>query len=210
MKTNRNLFIGIVAVLVTVAVWLVAEAGVKSETSIKSNKSSKQNAEGAFITPEDHENFIRIINKSRIVHKIRNQVDILKGLGAISVLVEGITPDIERLGLTRQALQTDVELLLRKYGIEVEKDMPLRGLYIVVTAMPKESGIIAYTISVEFYDVVIPVRNPTIMIIGATVWQNSGGVGIVGTNRIRRISEDVEGHVKEFINDYLAANPKEQ
>lgn len=199
MKTNRNLFIAIVAVLITVTVWLVAEAGDKSESSIKS-----------YLTSKDRENFVQIMNKSRIVHKIKNQVDILKGVGAINVLVEGMTPDIERLGLTRQALQTDVELLLRKYGIEVEKDLSLRGLYIVVTAIPEESGIIAYTISVEFYDIVIPVRNPTITIFGATVWQKSGGIGIVGTNKIRRITEDVEDHVKEFINDYLAANPKEQ
>jgi hypothetical protein len=56
---------------------------------------------------------------------------------------------------------------------------------------------------------VIPTRNPTIMIMGAKVWAN-GSIGSVGKGKIGQIREVVEDHVKVFINDYLAANPKEK
>ena len=42
----------------------------------------------------------------------------LRGLNGVQVVVEDMMkPDIERDGLTRQQLQTDVELRLRKAGI---------------------------------------------------------------------------------------------
>ena len=45
--------------------------------------------------------------------------DTLRGLDGVFVLVEEIEPEIERYGLTKQALQTDTELQLRQYGIKV-------------------------------------------------------------------------------------------
>jgi len=203
MKTNRYFVIAVVAVLIPAAVWIVAEAGVKSEPSVKNNESVKQNAEYPYLTPEDYENFYRIVKKSRIVS--RNQVNILKGLGAVRVLVEELTPMAEQLGLTRQALQTDVELLLRKYGIEIEKNPKTRNLYITVSVMRNEIGVISFKISVEFSDIVILVRNPEI-ITSASVWQ-TGGYGTVGRDNFKEIRATVEDFVKIFINDYLAANP---
>jgi len=41
----------------------------------------------------------------------------LRGLQGVDVIVENLTPEVERAGLTRQQLQTDVELRLRKAGI---------------------------------------------------------------------------------------------
>ncbi len=192
MKTNRNLFIAIVAVLLPAAIWIVAEAGVKSESSVK-----------PYLTPEDYDNFYRIVKKSRPV--LRNQVDILKGLGAVRVGVEELTPMAEQLGLTRQTLRTDVELLLRKYGIEVEKNPKTNYLYVTVGVMRNEIGVIGYNISVEFSDIVILVRNPEI-ITSASVWQ-MGGYGTVGRDNFKEIRTTVEDFVKAFINDYLAANP---
>jgi len=204
MKTNRYFVIAVVAVLTIAAVWIVAEAGVKS--------TSKPNAEYPYLTPVDYENFRQIVLKSRPVASSLKPIDILKGLGAIGVLVEGLNPNVERLGLTRQALQTDVELLLRKYGIEIEVDKSacLYYLYVNVTVLPDESGLfVVYSITVEFCDTVIPIRNPTIRIINAVVW-DSGHTGFAGKEKIGKIREAVEDIVKEFINDYLAANPKQQ
>src|SRR5437879_13447851 len=43
----------------------------------------------------------------------------LRGLEGVWVVVEGLGPDVEQAGLTKQQLQTDVELWLRKAGIPV-------------------------------------------------------------------------------------------
>ena len=147
------------------------------------------------------------MTKSRLVGINVNQIDILKGLGVIGVVVEKVNTEVERLGLTQQALQTDVELLLRKYGIEVAKNPADNYLYINVNVSPSDSGLVAFNISVEFCDIVIPIRNPSITIHNAIVW-DTGGTGSVGKKKIGSIREDVEDYVKVFINDYLAANPK--
>jgi hypothetical protein len=49
----------------------------------------------------------------------------LRGLDGVQVVVEDLQPDVERNGLTRQQLQTDVELRLRKAGIRVLTEQEL-------------------------------------------------------------------------------------
>lgn len=134
---------------------------------------------------------------------------LLEGIN-ISVWVGDLKPEIEKLGLTKQALQTDVELQFRKYGIRVFKVEHVYGshLSINVIAVPQESGFVVYSFLVQFIDLVIPVRNPRIAL-SAPVWQ-TGVAGTVGIENIRQIREEVKDYVNKFINDYLAANPKEQ
>src|SRR5437016_357782 len=43
----------------------------------------------------------------------------LRGVEGVTVVVNRLDPEVERLGLTKQQLQTDVELQLRKVGIPV-------------------------------------------------------------------------------------------
>src|SRR5258708_660672 len=45
----------------------------------------------------------------------------LRGLKAIKVVVEGVTPDLEHEGLSRDQLQIDIEEQLRKAGINVDR-----------------------------------------------------------------------------------------
>lgn len=49
----------------------------------------------------------------------RDRKEILWGLDCVEVLVEGIRPNAERYGVTKQLLQTDTELQLRMHGIKV-------------------------------------------------------------------------------------------
>jgi len=50
---------------------------------------------------------------------ITDQKDTLKGLHGVEVVVENPGPEVEKHGLTRQQIQTDVELKLRLAGIKV-------------------------------------------------------------------------------------------
>ena len=51
----------------------------------------------------------------------RNDVDkTLQGFNTLKVLVESLDPEMERLGLTEEQIQTDVELKLRKTGFNVK------------------------------------------------------------------------------------------
>src|SRR5882724_7083393 len=79
----------------------------------------------------------------------------LRGLQGVSVLIEDLTPENERAGLTTQQLQTDVEEQLRQAGILVfTKDQTFRVqgapyLYVYVHLLPHPMGLTAYSILVE-------------------------------------------------------------
>src|SRR6266516_1438415 len=79
----------------------------------------------------------------------------LRGLQGVYVLIEDITPENERAGLTTQQLQTDVEGQLRHAGMPVltkEQAFRVQGapfLYVYVHLVPHPIGLTAYCILVE-------------------------------------------------------------
>jgi hypothetical protein len=52
---------------------------------------------------------------------------LLSGLKAVEILIESLNPDTERDGLSSEQLRTDVELRLRRAGINLLDDLPLPG-----------------------------------------------------------------------------------
>lgn len=144
-----------------------------------------------------------------------DEKEILQGLEGVHVLVEPMRPGVEEYGLTRKDLQTDTELQLRQYGIKVltEKERLLTIgrpiLHIDATViMREEVPIVAAVVTFELRENVLLLREPTRICAGASTWRKSG-VALVGSRRIKDIRGAVKGYVNEFINDYLAANPKE-
>lgn len=133
--------------------------------------------------------------------------DVLKGLHGVGVSVEWIKPEVEKRGLKAEALQTAIELRLRQHGIKVNEDGP--RLYInVSTLLVDDHHCASIHVSVEFHERAILARRPKINT-GVTTWQK-GIIGFFGFNKLRDVRESVLELVDEFINDYLAANPKQQ
>ena len=138
MKT-RTYFILVVLVFVLVA-GLLVHANSKDETEISDEIQSLEKAiaqarsqevslghkitdrnsflEGVLYAQEVIEN-IRKEGKLRALRNLGDQREILRGIHGIQVIVEQITPDAEKYGLTQQLLQTDTELRLRQNGIRV-------------------------------------------------------------------------------------------
>ena len=143
----------------------------------------------------------------------KQEIESLRGLQGVRVVVENIHPEAERDGLTRSQLQVVVELELRKAGIKVlteEEQSSTPGspfLYVNVTAVRRKASVIyGYSISVELCQVVVLYRDQSIMITTTTWW--SGVVGTVGAPKLQDISDSVKEKVDVFINDYLTVNPK--
>lgn len=135
----------------------------------------------------------------------------LKGIAAIQVVVEDLNPDAERDGLTRDQLQTDVEVRLRKAGIRVTSKYEETGgsyLYLNVSAVKHVAlSAYGYHIRLEFYQRVALARDPRVRM-GAVTW-DSGSTGVVGAQRLRGFVRDkVADEVDTFINAYLEQNPK--
>src|SRR5262245_31936254 len=134
----------------------------------------------------------------------------LKGIRAVKVLIGEIGPEAQKLGLAKSTLTTDVELRLRQVGITVlpsgESGSPV--LYVRVLVV-MSSGVYAYSLDVQLYDYVTLVRNPTDKQTIAATWNALPGVGMTGSAQASEaIRQNLRDMVDQFVNAYLAANPK--
>jgi hypothetical protein len=114
----------------------------------------------------------------------------------------------ERLGLTKQQIQTDVELRLRKAAIRVEppKDSnDFNSLYINVNILDLENGLFTYSARVEFQQTVFIPRLKKEFLVSTWI---KASIGAVGRNKASFVRESVADLVDIFINDFLAVNPK--
>jgi len=149
------------------------------------------------------------------IQYITKQRDVLKGLEGIYVVVYTPNPELDKYGLTKQIIQTDVELRLRQYGISVlteeqwQKTLGSPILYVKInSAINKEFGWVAIGIHVDLIEGTFLARKSTTCC-SSTTWGLSN-VWLGGTNDVKMAREGLTSIVDVFINDHLAANPKEQ
>ena len=144
---------------------------------------------------------------------VTEERDTLRGLLEVQVIVEGLEPGARQLGLSEQALRTDVERQLRQYGIRVASDeqylktavVPI--LYLRVHTLSTEGvPFIPVSVDVELQQMVLLAREPAVYCVAAT-WM-TGSMAVVGLSDGRRVRDSVRDSVAKFINDYLAVNPK--
>jgi hypothetical protein len=140
---------------------------------------------------------------------------IFAGLTGVGVLVEDVNSKAKEDGLDKTTLQTDVELRLREAGVPVLlKSEALKRpgcpiLYLSVIVLERESGGYAYSADVELTEQVTLVRKPAVIAIGATTWHARSIVGVVGASELAEtVRGTVRDQVAQFVNVYLAANPK--
>ena len=155
-------------------------------------------------------------NPGEIVQRqfISDEKETLRGLTGVQVVVEDLRPEVERRGLTRDQIQTDVELRLRRNKIRVlstDESFITPGkpwLYVSVTVGPcEESLFAAFNISLELKQQVILERDQT-KVPFAITWIK-WGVGAESVNNLQSIRDWVKEYVDIFSNDFLAVNPKD-
>ena len=139
----------------------------------------------------------------------------LRGLKGVCVVVEDLDPNIEKDGLHENSIKTDVELKLQMSGIkvltweEIVKEPGLPNLYVRVNTFKRGTNLYAYHIDVELHQNVLLERDPKIVRVGATTWRAAGMTGTISTeHNVNLLRNTVNNQVEQFINDYLAVNPK--
>jgi len=137
----------------------------------------------------------------------------LRGVEGVEVAVENFPPDVERAGLTRQRLQTDVELQLRKAGIRVltqEERLGMLGapwLYVNIHVVPRpEVGTAAYHIHITVKQQAYLETDASRPRVVSTWWV--GSTGSVGIAYLSTIRNSVRDDVDHFINAYLSVHPR--
>jgi hypothetical protein len=134
----------------------------------------------------------------------------------VQVLVAELRSDLERVGLTRQQLQTDIEARLRRAGIRVlapeERLLVPRAPYLSVSVVAflvpdAVQELLVYGITLEVRQHVV--LDPTsALVYDATTWSTPLYVGSVGRVNMSQIRETVSEQVEPFINAYLSVNAR--
>jgi hypothetical protein len=142
----------------------------------------------------------------------------LAGLDGFDVVVENLDDGATAAGLDRDRLKTTVELKLRQTGIRVlteeESIKSDRGAYLyvrpgVIAIESCNATRFAYDLEVRLVQsVAIDATPKTIHTRGAT-W-HSGSIGYGGGKEafMHAFADSLEECLNEFLNDYLAANPR--
>ena len=130
----------------------------------------------------------------------------LKGITAIQVFVEGVSPEDKAHGLTRARLQADVEGRLRQAGI-VLSARATEYLYVNVNTLQSRRGVQSYSVVVMVRQPAYLVRDPALTAPGAITWWK-GTDGITTTANLQSVRDAVGDLVDKFIHAYRAQNPK--
>jgi hypothetical protein len=137
----------------------------------------------------------------------------LIGLKGIWVAVEGFEPEVERQGLSGTAVQTDAELRLRKAGIVVltkEQFANDTGSSMLHLAAAISTDRASWDVSqfVELHQRVYLVRAPSVRLVANTWSVERVNVGAPPSLIARFVRDGFNDLVDQFINAYLAMNPK--
>lgn len=137
----------------------------------------------------------------------------LRGLKGFYVQVDSLPYDVEKRGLLRQDLQRDAELRMRKAGALVltreqaaESPNAPRLRVRILTSKVHNAPYYAYTVAVNFGQAATLTRDSSIMV-DAITWSKVG-MGMVKTKEVDEMRNIVGELVDEFLNAYLAENPR--
>lgn len=139
------------------------------------------------------------------------QIPLLRGIKEVFVEVEDLDFKLEREGLTIDHLRTDAVNKLKMAGIKVQSEkesMTTPGsphLHIMVKVLGAAEGTYAAHIRIELREPVSLVRQP-----GMEVFASTWTTGIFGvTHSLSDVRQQEQELIDKFINEYLAANPKQ-
>jgi hypothetical protein len=130
----------------------------------------------------------------------------LRGLKAINVVVDPLSTDMERLGISRDGLRDSIERKLRDAGIPVSYDAgEFLGLNISAARMRR--GPQALLLNLGVYQVVVLNRDKTTKTVAET-WGSQTVMAVASKAMDRAVSEGVGEMVDQFVKAYTAANPR--
>lgn len=141
------------------------------------------------------------------------QVESLRYLPGVAVVIEEIEAEAKADGLSEEAIRTAVEHTLQASGIRIltpveRSNTPSQpSLYVRVSTYKAESALYAYAVTVALKQLMALAHRPQRTMYAST-WEQ-GMMGTLGSHGIEQAPKAVEDLIKKFANDFLAANPRE-
>ncbi|MBU0515353.1 MAG: hypothetical protein KJ621_11330 [Proteobacteria bacterium] len=138
----------------------------------------------------------------------------LKGLPGVFLVVEDITPQAERDGLTRRLIRGDVAARLGRAGVKLlsraqwvrTPGRPM--LSVIVAAYKSKFGFYGVYLSVRLRQVTLLQRDPAVATATAT-W-SSDFLVVVRSGQLSNIRRKLTELIDHFIQAYWAVNPRRQ
>ena len=133
-------------------------------------------------------------------------IESLRGIKSIYVLVEDLASGADRVNLTKNTIQTDVELKLRLAGLRVEsaEEAVQKGdpyIYVNVN-LTDDAGAADASVQIAQDATLDRTRQS---VVGAITWQRMVVIEKPSADGIR---ERVKDLTDSFLNDWLSVNPK--
>lgn len=114
-----------------------------------------------------------------------------------------LTPSTIRQQVINQLVSADLQYISDE---EVQSSADIPFLYMHINMMELENGLVPFSIELRFYQPVKLVLNRDLQT-SASTWE-TGMVGLVSLDQLPVISEAAGDLVNEFIDDFLASNPR--
>lgn len=145
--------------------------------------------------------------------EITDDHESLRGLPGVFVVTEKIAQDAQTDGLSQEAIDTAVELILRSNGIRiltkeqflVMPSVPVLGISIGTI---KQSWLSFYACAINVHlNQKVSLPHSSHKEIWAITWKQQS-FGYLGESRLSEATTQVEKLIEKFANDFLAVNPR--
>jgi hypothetical protein len=130
----------------------------------------------------------------------------LRGVKAMNVVIDRLDPDLEKNGLTQDALRSRVEERLRKAGLLIDpKALEFVGLR--VSSFLAKRGPDSLSFSLAFYQPVVLVRDQKVRTASQT-WEVETILMVAPKPMVQSALQTVDQLADQFVSAYQAANPR--
>ncbi|CAN5678347.1 hypothetical protein BH24ACI2_BH24ACI2_01360 [soil metagenome] len=149
---------------------------------------------------------------SKVFSQTNSAIKTLRGFDTLKVEVEPLAPDLEKAGITKEQIQTDVETKLRRAGFKVKKPnetvAPYVMLHVNVNSIDNGVGGFAVSVTSSINQFVILDRDKSISSL-ATTWESKSIVSVI-KEKVQGIRNFINLQMDIFINSHLKANASTQ
>ena len=138
----------------------------------------------------------------------------LRGIKRVGVAIGKLSPAAKKIGINRDALRRGIEAQLRQAGITVagpdelhaDPEIPyLQTIFFLSDSEPACS----YTVMLGLSEKVHLAREPKIISYAMPWWRILRGECTGKPECGKQVEDTLQKLLKEFINDYFSANPKQ-
>jgi hypothetical protein len=131
----------------------------------------------------------------------------MKGLTNVGIVVEDLHTGAQKIGLTEEDIQTDVESKLRLAGMQIltTEQKAKAGAAISFAVVTVTADASSANVSLRLAQDVILYRDSTITLPLAVTWETSS---VMSNPNRSRVSDFINDEVDKFLNAWLTANPR--